>query len=85
MAAATGMWDQERATRGGGGKGETVKKTDTGNLEKEAHHVVEHERQQGVRYLNKKRRDHAREYEWGVKCRRYFSASSDFDVVNGQK
>lgn len=34
------------------GEGETVKKT--GNLEKETRHAVEYEKQQGVRYLNKK-------------------------------
>jgi len=34
------------------GGGRTVKKT--GNLEKEACHAVEYEKQQGVRYLNKK-------------------------------
>ena len=33
-------------------EGRTVKKT--GNLEKEACHAVEYEKQQGVRYLNKK-------------------------------
>lgn len=31
-----------------------MKKTDTGNLEKEPRHTVERERQQGARYLNKK-------------------------------
>lgn len=71
--------------KGGRGAGEAVKKTDTRNLEKEAHHVVEHERQRGVRYLNKKRREHVREYERGLERRRYFSASSDFDTVNAQK
>lgn len=39
----------------GDGERETVKKTDTGNLEKETRHVVKRERQQGVRYLNKKK------------------------------
>lgn len=48
--------DQVRREGNEGGKGKDREKdTDTGNLEKEAHHVVERERQQGVRYLNKKR------------------------------
>lgn len=72
-------------TRDERGREETVKKTDTGNLEKEVHHVVEHERQQGLRYLNKKRWEHAREYERGLKATIFQCASSDFDAVNAQK
>lgn len=70
----------------GDGEGETVKKTDTGNLEKETRHVVKRERQQGVRYLNKKETGaRARIYKRGLKCRRYFGASTAFDAVNAQK